>query len=133
MKFYTPAQRLNKRSSWFGLTLFDFSSALGLVAVVSEILPAHYQFLAFLCVPVILLPMTQLRSKHREGYLMDFFIYNFSPRLVKHELIKPELIKNELVKNKHSVLRLASSTVKAVTVKTITAKNNKSNTSKPNE
>jgi hypothetical protein len=69
-------------------------------------------------VPVILIPMTQLRTMHREGYFMDFFIYKFTPRLVKNkvvqnelitkELVKTNLVKHELDKNKKSILHLAS-------------------------
>lgn len=69
---------------WFGLTVYDMSAAFGVFALVSNLLPIHYQSLAFLSIPLVLVPVAFIRDSKRDGYFSDLFAFFATPRLVKN-------------------------------------------------
>jgi hypothetical protein len=88
MKLYNPTARLNKRTMWFGLTVYDMNAAFGVFALVSNLLPTSYQFLAFICIPMVLVPIAIIRDSKRDGFFNDVFYFFLTPKLFKTKRIK---------------------------------------------
>lgn len=80
---------------WFGLTVYDMSAAFGVFALVSNLLPTSYQFLAFICIPMVLVPVAVVRDSKRDGFFSDIFYFFLTPKLITNKNLKA---KNEEVK-----------------------------------
>lgn len=91
MKIYNPSVRLNNRTMWFGLTVYDMSAAFGVFALVSNLLPQRLQYLAFITVPLVLVPVASIREFTRDGYFADHFYFLVTPKLIKNN--KPKRLK----------------------------------------